>query len=166
MLAVGLAGATFAQDGQPARKKQVVVLYSYKTLMPVNVDWDRGIRRALADKLAQGVDLNIEYLDLPRYGDAEYVRDWIVLLQRKYAGRKVDLVMTVDSSALEVTLAHRAVLFPAVPIVFCSAGVDLAKRACAEPNVTGVAYRKERRLRCASRCRRKTHESPSRPHGR
>jgi hypothetical protein len=40
-----------------------------------------------------------------------------------------------------LTLTHRAVLFPDVPIVFCSASVDLAERACAEPNVTGVAYR-------------------------
>ena len=141
MLTVGLAGATFAQDEVPGRKKQIVVLYSYRTLMPINADWDRGIRRALAKELAQGVELNIEYLDLPRYQDAEYIRGWIVLLQKKYADRQVDLVMTVDCPALELILAHRAVLFPDIPIVFCSASIDLAERACVEPNVTGVAYR-------------------------
>ncbi len=141
MLAVGLAGTALARGEAPGRKKQVVVLYSYRTLMPVNADWDRGIRRAIAEELAQGVELNIEYLDLPRYGDAEYVREWVVLLQRKYADRQVDLVITVDRPALELTLAHRAVLFPNVPIVFCSVGVELAKQACAEPDVTGVAFR-------------------------
>jgi signal transduction histidine kinase len=141
LLAVGLAGATSAQDEVPGRKKQVVVLYSFKTLMPVNVERDRGIRRALAEEFGESVDLDIEHLDLSRYGDAEYVHDWIVLLQRKYAGRKIDLLMPVASHAIQFALAHRAELFPNVPIVFCSAGVDLAERACAEPNVTGVAYR-------------------------
>ena len=140
-IAVGLAGTTFAQDAAPGRKKQVVILYSFQTLMPVNVDRDRGVRRALAEELPDGVELDVEYLDLSRYGDAEYVRDWIVLLQKKYADTKVDLVIPVAAHALEFTLAHRAVLFPDVPIVFCGAGVDLAERACAEPNVTGVAYR-------------------------
>ena len=56
MLAVGLAGATFAQDEALGSKKQVVVLYSYRTLMPINADWDRGIRRALAKELAEVVD--------------------------------------------------------------------------------------------------------------
>jgi hypothetical protein len=40
------------KDEAPGRKKQVVVLYRYRTLMPVNLDWDRGIRRALAEELA------------------------------------------------------------------------------------------------------------------
>ena len=137
---MGLAGASFAHDETPAGKKQIVVLFSYRTLMPVNADWDRGIRRALAEELAQGVELNIEYLDLPRYGDAEYVNGWLVLLQKKYAHRRVDLVITVDCPALELTLAHQAALFPHAPIVFCSATPDLAMRASAEPNVTGVAY--------------------------
>jgi signal transduction histidine kinase len=141
MLVAGLAGATFAQEEAPGRKKQVVVLYSFQTLMPVNADRDRGIRRALAEELGQGVALDVEYLDLSRYGDAEYVREWIVLLQRKYADRKVDAVIPVAAHAIEFTLAHRAVLFPNVPIVFCGAGGELAERACAEPNVTGVAYR-------------------------
>ena len=141
MLAVGLPGATFAQDQAPSRKKLVVVLYGFQASMPVNIDRDRGIRRALAEELGPGIELESEYLDLSRYGDVEYAQEWMVLIQKKYAGRKVDVVIPVAVHAIEFTLAHRDVLFPDVPIVFCSAGADLAKRACAEPNVTGVAYR-------------------------
>ncbi|WP_161604509.1 sensor histidine kinase [Roseiconus nitratireducens] len=109
--------------------------------MPVNIDRDRGLRRAFAEELGPNVDLDIEYLDLSRYGDDEYVRDWIILLQKKYADRQVDVVIPVAADAIEFTLAHRSVVFPDAPIVFCSAGVNLANVATSEPNVTGVAYR-------------------------
>lgn len=134
------AGATSAAASETGRKKQVVVLYSFHTLMPVNADRDRGIRQALAEKMGQEVEIDVEYLDLSRYGDEEYVHDWIILLQKKYANKNVDVVIPAAAHAIEFTLKHRADLFPNVPIVFCSAGEGLANRAIAEPNVTGVAY--------------------------
>lgn len=135
------AGATLSDASETDRRKRVVVLYSFHTLMPVNADRDRGIRRALAEKMGQEVEIDVEYLDLSRYGDEEYVHDWIVLLQKKYANKNVDVVIPAAAHAIEFTLKHRADLFPNVPIVFCSAGEGLANRAIAEPNVTGVAYR-------------------------
>ncbi|WP_158261431.1 MULTISPECIES: sensor histidine kinase [Pirellulaceae] len=134
------AGATFSHTAETGRKKTIVVLYSFRTLLPINVDRDRGIRRALAEQLAQGAELEVEYLDLSRYKNEEYVRDWIALLQKKYGDSNVEVVIPVAVDAVEFTLAHRDAIFPDVPIVFCSVEDALAKRACAEPNVTGVVY--------------------------
>ena len=77
LFATTFAGATFSHAAEKGRKKQVVVLYSFHNLMPVNADRDRGIRRALAKELGQGVEIDVEYLDLSRYGDEEYVHDWL-----------------------------------------------------------------------------------------
>lgn len=140
LLLTGLARASLAQQEVPGAKKQVVILYSYRTLMPVNVDWDRGIRTALAAGFQEPIDTDVEYLDLARYEDEEYLRKWIDLLRLKYASRRIDLVIPVYSPALAFTLAHRDTLFPGVPIVFCSARRDMAERAHAMPNVTGVAF--------------------------
>ena len=135
-------GTLASADGRAARpQKQVVILYTHRTLTPINADWDRGIRSALAADFNEPVDIEIEYLNLVRHRDAEYVRSWIELLKTKYATRPPDVVIPVYVPALQFTIENREVLFPKTPIVFCSAPPLMAQRAHALPHVTGVAFR-------------------------
>ena len=135
-------GTLASADGRAARpQKQVVILYTHRTLTPINADWDRGIRSALAAEFDEPVDVEIEYLNLVRHRDAEYVRSWIELLKTKYATRPPDVVIPVYVPALQFTIENREVLFPKTPIVFCSAPPLMAQRAHALPHVTGVAFR-------------------------
>lgn len=131
----------FASGGGTRPQKQVVILYTHRTLTPINADWDRGIRSALAAEFDEPVDIEIEYLNLVRHRDAEYVRSWIELLKTKYATRPPDVVIPVYVPALQFTIENREVLFPKSPIVFCSAPPQMAQRAHALPHVTGVAFR-------------------------
>ena len=135
-------GTLASADGRATRpQKQVVILYTHRTLTPINADWDRGIRSALAAEFDEPVDVEIEYLNLVRHRDAEYVRSWIELLKTKYATRPPDVVIPVYVPALQFTIENREVLFPKTPIVFCSAPPLMAQRAHALPHVTGVAFR-------------------------
>jgi signal transduction histidine kinase len=143
LLAAKLAGASSAQEKATAAKKQIVVLYSYRTLMPVNADWDRGIRRGFTAGFQDPVDMNVEYLDLARNEDEQYMQNWINLLSQKYGDRKIDLVLPVYSPALEFALSHRDTLFLDVPIVFCTASRNLGERARREAGVTGVVFQME-----------------------
>ncbi len=145
LVAVGAAWAwaipSIAQDPPARHAKQIVILYTHRTLTPINADWDRGIRSALAAGLEEPLDIEIEYLNLVRHKDPDYLRGWIELLKTKYATKPPDLVIPVYVPALAFTLEHRESIFPNVPIVFCSAPLKVAERAHGLPKVTGVAFR-------------------------
>ncbi len=126
------------QSSRPA--KQIVILYTHRTLTPINADWDRGIRSALAARYDEPLDIEIEYLNLVRHKDPNYLHGWIELLKTKYATKPPDLVMPVFAPALEFTLEHRHEVFQNIPIVFCSAPKNVAEKAHAHPKVTGVAF--------------------------
>ena len=130
-----------AQERSPRSSKQIVILYTHRTLTPINADWDRGIRSALTAGFSEPLDIEIEYLNLVRHKDPDYLRSWIELLRTKYVSQPPDLIIPVFVPALEFTLGHRDTLFPGIPIVFCSAPVKLADLAHAQPGVTGVAFR-------------------------
>ncbi len=130
-----------AQEQISRNAKQVVILYTHRTLTPINADWDRGIRASLSAGFDEPLDIEVEYLNLVRHKDPDYLRGWIELLKTKYAAKLPDLVIPVYVPALEFALEHREIIFPDVPIVFCSAPLKLAERAHALPNVTGVAFR-------------------------
>jgi signal transduction histidine kinase len=135
------ANLTNAQEQGLQSAKQIVILYTHRTLTPINADWDRGIRSALSDGWNAPLDIEIEYLNLVRHNDPDYLQGWIELLKTKYAVKQPDLIVPVYVPALEFTLEHRETLFPNIPIVFCSAPVKLAQQAHNQPNVTGVAFR-------------------------
>lgn len=138
---LSLAMPNFAQEQRPGIVKQIVILYTHRTLTPINADWDRGIRSSLTAGFDEPLDIEIEYLNLVRHKDPDYLRGWIELLKTKYAAKPPDLVLPVYVPALEFTLQHRETIFPNVPIVFCSAPPKVAERAHGQPKVTGVAFR-------------------------
>ncbi len=129
-----------AGENELPAKKHIVQLYSYRTLTPINADWDRGIRRALATGFPMGVRIDIEYLDLGRIDNAEYLQRWNDLLRMKYAGQRIDLVMPVYVQAFQFVRKHRDTLFSDVPVVFCSVNRALAEQVRGVPGMTGVAF--------------------------
>jgi hypothetical protein len=131
---------TFGQGQRPRGAKQIVILYTHRTLTPINADWDRGIRSSLAAGFDEPLDIEIEYLNLVRHKDPDYLRGWIELLKTKYATKPPDLVLPVYVPALEFTLEHRETIFPNIPIVFCSAPPKVAERAHGQPKVTGSRF--------------------------
>ena len=67
-----------------------------------------------------------------------YARRLVALLQEKYSGRRVDVVVVQEGQALRFLLENREALFPGVPVVF----TDVTRRSLAglrlPPDVTGA----------------------------
>jgi signal transduction histidine kinase len=104
-----------ANDGSG---KLVVVLYPEPNDgRPGNVLADRGLRAELAAGSPDRIEIHNEYLDLSRFPGAEYQKNLAAFLGRKYAGRKVEVVIAGLSSALNFALEHRGA-FPGAAIVF------------------------------------------------
>src|SRR4029453_967573 len=87
-----------------------------------------------------------EFLESNRFpGDeqSEVLRDYLL---RKYAGRRIDAVVALSSTALEFLRRYRSDLFRDVPIVFHTFGMPDLNDPVLRSNVTGVvadpAFRK------------------------
>ncbi|WP_218934718.1 sensor histidine kinase [Rosistilla ulvae] len=129
-----------AADTDTDAAHSVVVFYSFRHVMPVNVDWDRGIRRGLALSGLENIKIEVEYLDLDRYSDHDFRERLVDLLEHKYANRRIDVVIPVYTQAIEFVLAQRAQLFPNVPLVCCTAKPDLAEQIRGVPEATGTEF--------------------------
>ena len=119
LLAISLHGPSFAAASEPEPTRLVVVLYpEANDGAPGNALADRGIRSGFGKSTREKVRIHNEYLDISRFPDAGYQQDLAKFLRRKYADRKVDLVITGLASGLDFAVKHRQEMFPEAPIVF------------------------------------------------
>jgi hypothetical protein len=102
---VGIMPLRQAAAGEPRRTKHVLVLYSFRTILPAQMEIDQGLRAALQAESRYPVDIGIEYLDLVRLEDAAYLDELLILLRRKYAGGNLDVIIPVFDPAVKFLLA-------------------------------------------------------------
>jgi len=126
----------------PSDRRLIVVVYPEDTDgSPGTVGADRGIRAGFAADPSEQVEIRNEYVDTSGNRAPGPKGLQVAYLRQKYAGRKVDLVIAVLSSALDFTLSHRAELFPGVPVVYCAVDErEVAKRQL-PADVVGVPTR-------------------------
>src|SRR5262249_22210184 len=142
-LVVGLLSGWFAgaaRGSDPGR--MVLVLHpDANDARPGNVLVDRAIRSALAKGAPTGIEVNSEPREVTRSTDPAYPRQVAEFLRRKYAGRKIDLVIASLTPALDFALKYRGQAFPGVPIVFCAVDEREVNARSLPPDVIGVPIR-------------------------
>jgi signal transduction histidine kinase/ABC-type uncharacterized transport system substrate-binding protein len=151
---LGLLAPAGSADGAGSSKpKQVLILYSYRHVIPANQQWDRGIRRAIASNLAQPVTVDTEYLDFQRLNNRDYRNKWLALLRLKYGESRPDVVIPVHNAAAEAFAENHQALFPDAAVVFCSISEQVRDRLPLTAKMTGVLYRVDFRstVECARR---------------
>jgi len=137
-----LAGGPSAVAAGPETPKLVVVLYPNESDgAPGIVLVNGAIRSTFAGESPGPVEIRNEYVDTSRLGNSEFNHAQVSLLRQKYAGRKVDLVITGLSSGLDFALEHRDELFPGVPIVFVAVDERELRARRLPPDVIGVPIR-------------------------
>jgi signal transduction histidine kinase len=131
-----------AQASEYERSRLVVVLYpeAYNG-SPGSILADRGIRSTFAAEGQGHVEIHNEYLDVSRFPEANYQQELAEFLRRKYAGRKVDLVIAGLSSALDFAMRNRERIFPDVPLVFLAVDEQEVKKRTLAPDVIGAPIR-------------------------
>ncbi|HET6574373.1 MAG TPA: ATP-binding protein [Fimbriiglobus sp.] len=123
----------------PESPRLVVVLYPDESDgAPGIIQVNRALHSTFGSQSPGEIEIRNEYVDTSRVRDAEFMHFQITLLQRKYAGRKVDLVMTGLSSALDFALKYRGELFPGVPIVYMAVDQREVKARRLPPDIIGV----------------------------
>ncbi len=102
---------------------------------------DRGLRATFGTAPGGRPDVYTEVLDTVRFPDSGFQREQAAWLQRKYAGRRLDLIVVLGAPALRLVAAPggdpAARPFPGAPVVFGLIGPDQVAAAPAA-DVTGV----------------------------
>ena len=104
-----------AHAGEP--QKAVLALYGSRPDLRANILVDEIIRSTLEQELGPRLDFYAEFLDAARWPEAESqaaVRDFI---RRRYAQRKLSVIIAVARPAINFMRMYGDELFPGVPIV-------------------------------------------------
>ena len=141
--AIALLGAAPAVADPGASKLVVVVYPNESDGAPGTYLVDRAIRSRLAGCAPGGVEVRNEYVDTSRLHDAGFQAAQTDLLKRKYAGRKVDVVVAGLASGLDFVLAHRADVFPGAPVVYVAVEERELRARTLPPDVVGVPLRRD-----------------------
>jgi len=111
---------SFAQAKEqpmPAARDQILVLSSYQFGLPVTDSINRGILKAARENGVSIDDVFVEHLDFVRNPSGDYRAEMVKLLDHKYAGKKIDLVIAQGAPARDLLAGEGKSLFPEAAIL-------------------------------------------------
>jgi PAS domain S-box-containing protein len=137
-------GEPWVQGAPPASPltKHVILLFSESASLPTNAASERALREAMDSDASLRIEYHYEFLDLRRFGGADYAERLTTFLSDKYKGRPVDLVVPIGPGALSYVVRHGQTMFPGVPVVFCNV-LPSEERMLKPGTGAGVAVRFE-----------------------
>jgi len=121
--------------------RRVLVLYPVSDGQPGNLLFEQGLRHTFESSSAERIELYNEYLDSARFPDDGYQRHLAEFLRRKYAHRKIDVIIPGMAPALDFALKYREEMLPGVPIVFGAIDEREVKARQLGPGVVGAPMR-------------------------
>ena len=117
-LVIVLSVSGFAADGPAAEpQRAVLALYGSRPDLPSNVIVDEIIRSTLERELGPRLDFYAEFLDTARWPEGEAQVAVHEFIRRKYAQRKLSVIIAVARPAINFMRIYGDELFPGVPIV-------------------------------------------------
>ena len=136
VLAIAIAGAPMA-FAEPRSGATVLTIHTGEVDYPINPVLDAGIRQALLADAARPITYFSEYLELDRLSGERTASALSDYIERKYAGRRIDVVIAMRDPSMQFVLEHRARLFPDAAVVSAGLGVAVDGRGAAA-RMTGV----------------------------
>ena len=116
----------------------ILVLNSYNT----GYDWSEDEMEGLRDGLSKAfprVETFIEPLDTKKFHTKKHFPLLADLLEAKYSGQKLDIIIAVDNAALEFALKYRQRISPGTPLLFCGINDYEPSMIAGQARITGVA---------------------------
>lgn len=123
--------------------RRVVILNAVDPYLPAYIALDNALREAIRAARKPTVELYAESLDMGRFPRERLEGDVLALLRNKYRGFKVNVVVAVDTLALDFAQRHGAELWPGSAIVFVSVSSSALRARSLGPRTAGVPFRLE-----------------------
>ena len=120
-LALGTVAAAGASESAPTPApptlRRILILQSFGSDFAPYSDVAARFRAAFSRRWSQPLEFHEVSLDVARFSEGVREMPLVAYLQTLFADRKLDLVVAVGGPATRFTRAHRAVLFPDVPVL-------------------------------------------------
>src|SRR4051794_4348140 len=107
-----------AQISNSPRQKNVLVIYDEQDKLPGLAILDQSIRSTLSSDPSFSIDVYSENMDRSRFQDQHYYEVLDNYFREKYAGKKIDVIISAMGPSLDFLLEHSANFSPGTPIVF------------------------------------------------
>lgn len=144
-LLIGLAAFSAGDVHAADSAKRVLIFSSADVNTPAITTLNRSIRSTFQQTSSNRIQFYNEALDALRIPNEKYETEMLRLLQRKYEGEQIDLIICLAVDALKFLLKHENEVFAGVPKVFVAHDrremVDLALN----DNIAGVVGKTELR---------------------
>lgn len=98
--------------------RRIMVLYPVSDGQPGIILFDQSLRSAFKSSSTSKIEIYNEYLDSARFTDDRYQRQLAEFLRKKYADRKIDVIIPTLAPSLDFVLKYHEELLPDVPVVF------------------------------------------------
>lgn len=118
--------------------RRVVILNATDPYLPAFLALEQGLRATIQKDSAVPVELYAETLDMHRFPRTLLDHDVVALLQKKYRGLSVQVVVAVAPIALDFARRHLDDIWPGARIVFSSVATGMLEPRTLDPDVIGV----------------------------
>ena len=119
LVAALLLHGTLSSCAAPRVAGKILLLNSYSIEDTWTAETNRGIAAAFEENGAN-VEFFVENLDITGTFSAMHLPELRELYRTRYTSMRPDLIITTENDATSFALGQRGVLFPDVPIIFCS----------------------------------------------
>ena len=104
-----------ASASEATRPKNVVILFSFGTGLPVYDVLYQRIRETIQSDVPGPVNIYAEYLDLERFPNESYQQRLFDLYREKYAEKKIDLFIRIGQGADKLIEKYGKDIFSKIP---------------------------------------------------
>ena len=117
---------------------RILVINSYNLGYDWSEDEMAGVRSTLGKSFPR-VELFVEHLDTKKFSSKKHFPAEAGLLEAKYAGQHLDVIIAMDNAALEFAVQYRSRISPGTPLVFCGINDYEPSMIAGQSRITGVA---------------------------
>jgi signal transduction histidine kinase len=107
----------WAREKAPAPKRVLALFLFQHGRMPWTYRLEESLRLALAENSSSPVELDIEHAAHSSFSEKRFCSSLVKQLRKKYAERKVDLVLALGDVSTELVLENGAMIFGDIPMV-------------------------------------------------
>jgi hypothetical protein len=119
--------------------KSILILHSFgQNAAPFNAV-AAAFQTAVFRSLGERVDFYQAALELDRFADATLQRAQADFLQKRFAGRHLDLIVPIGSLAAQFVVQYRELAFSETPVVFVATDPRLLSPELLRKNATAVS---------------------------
>jgi PAS domain S-box-containing protein len=121
---------------EPARR--ILILSSYEPSFPAVVTFNQSVTSTIRNASSSRVEFFYEFQGNFRIPNTKYESELVALLQHKYEGENINLILVLGAPALKFLLKHEPVLFPDIPKLYYFHDETEQTAHTLWPHVTGV----------------------------